>query len=73
MTVSADLDKVLDKAYENLSLSEVLDAPVAALAGLTDAHGEALAALKIKTVGELGRNKYIRAAVAMADLQDRSH
>ena len=73
MTVSADLDKVLDKAYENLSLSEVLEAPVAALAGLTDAHGEALATLRIRTVGELGRNKYVRAAVAMADLQDRSH
>jgi hypothetical protein len=73
MTVTADLDKVLDKAYENLSLPEVLDAPVAALAGLTDTHGEALAALKIRTVGDLGRNKYIRWAVAMADLQDRTH
>ncbi|MFJ1704711.1 hypothetical protein [Kitasatospora sp. NPDC088346] len=73
MTVTADLDKVLDKAYENLTLPEVLDAPVAALSGLTDAHGEALSALRIKTVGDLGRNKYIRWAVAMADLQDRTN
>jgi hypothetical protein len=72
MPVSVNLDKVLDKAYENLTLSEVLDAPVAGLAGLTDAHGEALAALRITTIGDLGRNKYIRAAVALADRQDRS-
>jgi hypothetical protein len=45
---------------------------VAGLARLTDAHGEALAALRITTIGDLGRNKYIRAAVALADLQDRS-
>ncbi|MER6301842.1 hypothetical protein ABT247_20085 [Kitasatospora sp. NPDC001539] len=73
MTVTADLDKILDKAYENLTLEEVLKAPVAALAGLTDAHGTALEGLKIKSIGDLGRNKYIRAAVAMADLQDRAH
>jgi hypothetical protein len=73
MPVSADLDKVLDKAYENKSLQEVLDAPVAALSGLTDTHGKALAELKIKTIGDLGRNKFVRAAVDMADLQDRSH
>ncbi|MER5865245.1 hypothetical protein [Kitasatospora sp. NPDC002040] len=72
MTVTADLDKLLDKAYENLTLTEVLDAPVAAIAGLTDAHGEALATLRIKTIGDLGRNKYIRAAVALADLGDRA-
>lgn len=72
MPVHHDLDKVLDKKYENLSLAEVLDAPVAALQGLTDAHGEALESLKIKTVGDLGRNKYIRWAVAMADLHDRT-
>ncbi|MFI1735139.1 hypothetical protein ACH40E_39170 [Streptomyces acidicola] len=72
MPVQSNLDKVLDKKYENLSLNEVLDAPVAALQGLTDTHGEALAALRIKTVGDLGRNKYIRRAVALADLQDRS-
>jgi hypothetical protein len=72
MPVHHNLDKVLDKKYEDLSLAEVLDAPVAALQGLTDAHGEALAALKIRTVGDLGRNKYIRSAVAMADLHDCS-
>lgn len=72
MAVTVDLDKALDKAYENLTLPEVLAAPVAGIAGLTDAHGEALAALKIKTIGDLGRNKYVRYAVALADLADRT-
>ncbi|WP_129306373.1 hypothetical protein [Streptomyces sp. L2] len=73
MPVHHDLDKALDKQYENMSVTEILDAPVAALAGVTDAHGEALAALKIKTVGDLGRNKHVRLAVALADLHDRTH
>jgi hypothetical protein len=70
MPVTADLDKLLDKAYENLTLSEVVDAPVAALAGITDAHAEHLASLKIETVGDLGRNKYFRWAAALADVKD---
>ncbi|WP_424637421.1 hypothetical protein [Embleya sp. AB8] len=70
MPVTADLDKLLDKAYENKTLSEVLAAPVAGLAGITDAHAEHLASLKIKTIGDLGRNKYFRWAASLADLQD---
>ena len=38
MAVSANLDKKLDKAYENSSLAEILDAPPSALAGLTEKH-----------------------------------
>ncbi|GCD98117.1 MULTISPECIES: hypothetical protein [Embleya] len=70
MPVTADLDKLLDKAYENKTLSEVLAAPVAGLAGITDAHAEHLASLKITTIGDLGRNKYFRWAASLADLQD---
>ncbi|MEV5428212.1 hypothetical protein [Streptomyces sp. NPDC052701] len=73
MPVSVDLDKVLDKRYENLPLEQVLDAPVAALQGVSDQHGEALQALRVSTIGDLGRNKYIRWAVALADLHDRVH
>ena len=69
MPVSANLDKILDKAYENSTLAEVLAAPVAALAGVTDSDGEHLqAAFGIKTVGDLGKNKYFRAAAALVDL-----
>ena len=31
MAVSANLDKILDKAYEEKPLNELVDAPVAAL------------------------------------------
>ncbi len=66
MAVSA---KVLDKKYEELSLSEVLDAPVAALAGVSD--GELLKqAFNIKSVRDLGGNKHFRAAAAMVELEN---
>ncbi len=69
MAISANLDKHLDKAYENLSLAEVLDAPVAALAGVSDGDAEKLAAaFNVKTVRDLGTNKYFRLAAALADL-----
>ena len=69
MPVSADLDKILDKSYENKTLAEVLAAPVSALAGVTDADGELLQkAFNIKTVDDLGRNKYFAAAQALVQL-----
>ena len=69
MAVSADLSKYLDKTYENKTLDEVLAAPVSALAGVSDADGEHLkAAFNIKTVADLGKNKYFIAAQAMLAL-----
>jgi hypothetical protein len=69
MAVSADLSKYLDKAYENSSLQEILAAPVSALAGVTDEDAEDLKrAFRIKTVGDLGKNKYFLAAQAMLQL-----
>ncbi len=69
MAVSADLSKYLDKEYENKKLDEILAAPVSALAGVTDEDAEALKrAFRIKTVGDLGKNKYFLAAQAMLQL-----
>ena len=69
MAVSADLSKYLDKDYENAKLDEILAAPVSALAGVTDEDAEALKrAFRIKTVADLGRNKYFLAAQAMLQL-----
>ena len=63
LAVSADLAKLLDKDWEDKNLDEVLAAPVAALSGVSDGDAAALArAFNIKTVGDLGRNKYVRAA-----------
>lgn len=69
MTVTADLDKVLDKAYEGKDLAELVNAPVAALSGVSDGDATHLAAaFNIKTIGDLGRNKYFRVAAALVDL-----
>ena len=71
MAVSVDLAKALDKAYEDKSLKEILDASPAALAGVTDKDAEHLAeAFNIKTVRDLGTNKYFLWAQAVAKLAD---
>jgi len=73
MPVSANLDKILDKAFEEKPLSELVDAPVDALAGVSKGDAELLAqAFNIKTIGDLGRNKYFRAAAALVDLAERA-
>jgi len=69
MAISLNLDKQLDKAYENLSVAEILDAPVAALAGVSEGDAEKLAAaFGIKTVRDLGSNKYFALATTLVDL-----
>jgi hypothetical protein len=69
MAVSADLNKLLDKAYEGKDIQELVDAPVAALSGVSEDDAEQLRkAFNIKTVGDLGRNKHFRAAAALVDL-----
>jgi hypothetical protein len=71
MAVNADLDTVLDKAYEDKSLQDILDAPLSALSGVSEADGEALkAAFNVKTVRDLGRNKYFKAAAALVALSE---
>jgi hypothetical protein len=69
MAISLNFDKQLDKAYENLSVAEILDAPVAALAGVSEGDAEKLeAAFGIKTVRDLGTNKYFALAATLVDL-----
>lgn len=69
MTVAVSLDKALDKAYENKSVNELLDAPVAALAGVSDGDAQHLKeAFGIKTVRDLGTNKYFSLAQALVSL-----
>lgn len=70
MAVSMELGKKLDKAYEDKPLKEILDAPPSALAGLTEKHDEAFAQLGIKTIRDLGSNKYIAVAHTLATLEN---
>jgi hypothetical protein len=74
MTVTANLDKLLDKKFEDLDLHALPNAPVDALAGVSKADAEALAkAFDVKTIGDLGRNPYIKAAVSITSLADASN
>jgi hypothetical protein len=67
VAVSVDLAKSLDKAYEDKSLKEILDASPAALAGVTDNDAKLLdEAFGIKTVRQLGENKFFAVAAALA-------
>ena len=71
MAVSVDLAKSLDKAYEEKTLKEILDASPAALAGLTDADAKHLdEAFGIKTVRQLGANKFFAVAAALVALEN---
>jgi len=52
-------------------LTEVLAAPVSALAGVSASDADLLkAAFNIETVSDLGRNRYFRAAHALAVLAE---
>jgi hypothetical protein len=69
MAVTADLAKLLDKAYEDKTLADLVDAPVSALSGVSEGDAKLLAeAFNVKTIGDLGRNKFFRAATALVDL-----
>ncbi|MHC6220217.1 hypothetical protein [Arthrobacter sp. MMS24-S77] len=73
MAVSVDLSKALDKAFEDKSLKEILDASPAALAGVTDATAEKLQeALGIKTIRDLGSNKFFAVAGVLVALEGKA-
>lgn len=60
-----NVNKMVDKAYETKTLKEIVEAPAAALQGLSDAAGELLEDLGVKTVGDLATFKYCRWAEAI--------
>ncbi|HEV7130083.1 MAG TPA: hypothetical protein VGN32_21830 [Ktedonobacterales bacterium] len=65
----ADMTKHLDKAFEQKNFEELADAPVDALQGVSAADAELLKkAFNIKTVRDLGTNKYFLWAQAIVHL-----
>jgi hypothetical protein len=65
------LEKKLDKEWEGKSAQEVADAPVSALSGVSEGDAELLLkAFNIKTVRDLGTNKYFRWANSIVNLAD---
>lgn len=72
MAISVNLEKGLDKAWENKTLDELLAAPPSALSGLTEKHDAQLAeALGIKTIADLGSNKYFALAGVLVALGNK--
>lgn len=64
----ADITRLVDKAYESMNFSEIADSPVDALEGVSAGDADLLnKAFGIKTVRDLGTNKFfLRAAAVVA-------
>jgi len=61
----------LDKAWHGKSAQELADAPVSALKGVSEADADYLnKAFGIKTVRDMGTNKFFKAAQSIAALAD---
>jgi hypothetical protein len=71
MAVEANLNALLDKAWEDKRLGDIVAAPVDALQGVSEGDARLLKdAFNIKTVGDLGKNKYFRAAQLLTQLAE---
>ena len=69
--MAVDLNKLVDKAYADNSLGDLVAAPVSALKGVSDGDAKLLKeAFNITTVGDLGSNKYFTAAAALVALNN---
>jgi len=65
----ADISQFFDKAYEQQEFSELANAPVDAIQGLSQNDADALKqAFGIDTVRELAENKFVRIAQAVVAL-----
>jgi len=66
-----NLNNALDKAYEGKTLKELVNAPVAALQGVTDDEAVMLGkAFNVKTIGDLAALKYVKWAQAIVTLAE---
>jgi hypothetical protein len=66
----ADITHLMDKAYESKDFSEMADAPVDALEGVFAGDADLLKkAFNIKTVRDLGTNKFFLRAQAIVALE----
>ncbi|GAA4929134.1 hypothetical protein GCM10023204_40980 [Actinomycetospora succinea] len=66
-----DIAGKVDKAYEDKTIAEIADAPVEALQGVSEGDAQKLKdAFNIKTVRDLGTNKYFLWAQSIAKLAE---
>ena len=63
----ADVTKFFDKEFEQQEFSELVDAPVDAIAGVSKADADALKqVLNIQTIRDLAENKFVLIAQALS-------
>jgi len=73
VAISVNLDKAFDKAFESASLDDLLKSPPSTLAGLTEKHDQILAdTFGIKTIADLGTNKYFALAGVLVALSNKT-
>ena len=64
-----NINKAVDKAFESKTLKEIADSPVDALEGVSAGDAELLAkAFNVKSIRDLGTNKYFLTAQAIVAL-----
>ena len=66
-----NVNKYLDKKYEQMSFNELVNAPADAIAGISENDGKLLLeAFNVKTIGDLAKLKYVKWAQAICTLAD---
>jgi len=66
-----NINKIVDKKYEKMSLKELANAPVDAISGISENDAKLLKeAFKVKTVSDLANLKYVRWARAICLLAE---
>jgi hypothetical protein len=69
----ADVTKFFDKEFEQKEFSDLAEAPIDAIAGLSKADADALKqALNIRTIRDLAENKFVLVAQAVIALSRSS-
>jgi hypothetical protein len=65
------IEAKLDKAFHGKSAQELADAPVSAIKGVSEGDAELLLkAFNIKSIKDMGTNKFFKTAQAIANLAD---
>ena len=66
-----NINKFVDKAYEQMSLKELVTAPVDAISGISENDAKLLKeAFNVKTISDLATLKYVKWAQAICILAD---
>ena len=63
-----NIDTIVNQAFHGQSFRALVDAPLTALQGISDKEASALAALGIKTIGDLAGSKLVNYAIAIKAL-----